>query len=90
MQLWRTQMIKNDAFVETVVGVATVLFSFVSFVGVFYFGLYVGSRETKENMRPLIISHCVENPDLCKEEYDHNKQWGKLKEYQRPEIGENK
>jgi hypothetical protein len=83
-------MTKDDDPVGTVVGVATVLLLFVSFAGVFYMGYCVGSIETKENMRPLMISHCVEKPDLCKEEYDHNKQWGKLKEYQRPEIGENK
>ena len=83
-------MTKDDDPVGTVVVVVTVLLLFVSFAGFFYFGYYVGSRETKENMRPLMISHCVEKPDLCKEEYEHNKQWGKLREYQRPEIGENK
>lgn len=83
-------MTKDDDPVGTIVGVVTVLLLFVSFSGFFYFGYYVGSRETKENIRPLMISHCVEKPDICKEEYQHNKLWGKLREYQRPEIGENK
>lgn len=87
-------MTKDDAPVGTVVGVVAILFSFISFAGVLCWGImlgyYVGSRETKENMRPLMISHCVEKPDLCKEEYEHNKQWGKLREYQRPEIGDAK
>lgn len=72
---------------KTFLAVTKILTLFLCACGVFFLG-YDNGRNTIENMRPLMISHCAEKPDLCKEEYEHNKQWGKLREYQRPEIGD--
>jgi hypothetical protein len=55
--------------------------------GMFNWGAYDGARKGRAEMRNRVIVHCVEKPQLCKEEYTFITTQAKLSEFQRPEIG---
>ena len=59
----------------------------VGAAGLFNWGVYDGARKGRAEMRNRAIVHCVEKPQLCKEEYTFITTQAKLSEFQRPEIG---
>jgi hypothetical protein len=50
-------------------------------------GFADGAQKGRAEMRNRVIVHCIEKPQLCKEEYTFITTQAKLSEFQRPEIG---
>lgn len=51
-----------------------------------FLGLFIGFNLGADSVRDKVVSYCIENPQLCREEYNVIKQKEKLSTYKTPEL----
>lgn len=49
-------------------------------------GLFIGAELGADSVRGKVVSYCIENLQLCREEYNVIKQKEKLSTYKTPEL----